>query len=321
MMSKIPLIDISDARTGGQEGKKRVAAQINQACIETGFFTVKGHGLDKTMIADAYASFDKFLKLPLAEKNQCRTEERLCLPQLNGYSGLQEENAYAVMGHKNRPSDYVEKFSMGMWILDDDRELPFPAGELGEELRTNMKRYYLGCQQLGLLLTELFAVAVGLPEDFFADKMDNSYDFLRNLYYPAYNEEDIEGETPPGLAAHTDTVLMAIVTNTAGGLEVKLVDGEWITVETEELDHFVVNIGDLMMRWTNDEWISNMHRVTLSDQDRQAMVFFKVVNEDAVIETIPKFCQDTPAKYAPTTFAEYSHEKAKASFGEKHLGE
>jgi len=51
------------------------------------------------------------------------------------------------------------------------------------------------------------------------------------------------------------------------------------------------------------------------------MVFFKAVNEDAIIETIPKFCQDTPAKYTPTTFNEYSHEKAKALFGEKHLDE
>ncbi len=315
-MIKIPLIDMAPALNGGPEGRQKVADEIGQACRETGFFTIKGHGINKQMITDAYECLERFFALPLEDKNNCRTDDHLCGHQRNGYSALQEENANALMGNPNMPGDLVEKFSMGVWILDDNKTLPFNLADqqLADSLRQHMKNYYTACLELSDLLAELFAIAANLPEDFFVTKINNSYDFLRFHGYPATAEA---ADTNEGLAAHVDGSLLTLLTDTCGGLEVQTREGDWVVAETSELDHFIVNIGELMKRWTNDAWVSTMHRALLVDKKRRSMAFFKVVNDDTLIETIPGFCTDGSPKYEPVVFSDYMIEGTKVLYGEE----
>lgn len=311
-MTEIPLIDLTPARIGGEAGKRKVAEEINQACKEIGFFTVMGHGIDEQIIARAYQSLDAFFALPLEEKKRCVSTQSQCFHQHNGYSPMLAENAHAFMGRKNLPSDYVEKFSMGTWLLDDDRELTFPSAPSCRQLRANMKRYYQACLELTSMLTELFAIAVDLPRDFFIDKMDEAFDFLRFHNFPGMDEKLLNDQ---GIAEHNDHVLLTLLTGTSGGLEVKSRDGQWIEPQSKALGHFIVNIGDLMMRWSNDEWVSTPHRVTLSGEARQSIPFFKVINEDTLIETFPKFCENKPSRYPPISFADFTKEKTDPLYG------
>lgn len=312
-MIKVPVIDLTPARTGGKAEKLMVAEQINQACKEIGFFTVVGHGIDRKVFDTAYKTLTDFFAMPLEQKQACTTDNQPSPHQINGYSALLEENVHAYMGRKNMPSDYVEKFSMGRWVLDDSKkdQLPFPEGEFGEQLRQAMQTYYKSCLELTTMLTHLFALAVDLPEDFFDDKIDDTWDYLRFQTYPGF-QEDFDNRQ--GIADHTDGSLITILTDTSDGLEVKTRDGQWIKPTTDSIDQFCVNIGDPMMRWSNDEWVSTPHRVTLKNKPRQSIIFFKLINDDTRIETFPKFCEDKPSKYEPVIFRDYILEKTNELF-------
>lgn len=167
-----------------------------------------------------------------------------------------------------------------------------------------MKEYYERFREVGVALGKLFALAVNLPEDFFIDKMDKAQDSFRCHSYPK-----IENTGNNGFASHTDLGLLTLVSQEEGcnGLEVFDKDtNSWQLVEIPSIDTFVVNIGDLMMRWSNNEWISNEHRVILTSQPRFSTAFFKVVNEDTRIECFPEFTKTRPAMYQPITFREFA---------------
>jgi isopenicillin N synthase-like dioxygenase len=309
-MTAIPVIDLTRARTGDENDKKHVAAQIDKAFREIGFMTITGHGIDMSIFEDVYRDLDAVFNLPLAQKTTCTTEVRPCPWQINGYSRLLEENAHQLMGREG-PSDYVEKFSMGRSILDENLPLPFPDDPACANLRQSMQRYYESCMALTTMLTQLFALALDLPEDYFLDKIDTSWDNLRLHRYPGF--EGLEHDQ--GVGAHKDTNFFTVLTNEQNGMEAKSRDGEWIKVETTAIDQFMVNVGDLLQRWSNDEWVSNEHRVTLSKNKRHSVIFFQFANDDALIETFPKFYKDGKSKYNPITFSGFIDEKVKNIYG------
>lgn len=155
-------------------------------------------------------------------------------------------------------------------------------------------------------MMSLCAIALGLDEHFFAQKIDRHISAMRINHYPAQEGTPLEGQLRAG--AHTDYGTLTILNgeNTAGGLQVLTRDGTWIDVETAP-DTFVVNIGDLLMRWTNDRWVSNSHRVvnppgTKSDEARLSIAFFHHPNYDALIECV---APEGEAKYPPVLSGAY----------------
>lgn len=312
-MSEIPVIDITPAREGGMEGKKQVAAEIDKALSDTGFMTIIGHGIEHSVFENLNNDLTTFFDMTEPQKKCCSTEDRPCPHQLNGYSALMSENSNAFMGRKNLPSDPVEKFSMGSALLDDDYPLPFPSSKPLEDFRKHAKDYYLACLEVGDMLTELMAIAVGLPLDFFADKINGASDYLRMQRYPAMCKNFDNDE---GISSHTDIVLFAIVSSSVAGLEVKTADGQWIRPQSVNRDEFIVNIGDLAQRWSNDVWKSTEHRVVLTEEMRQSVIFFKEVKGDTVIETFSAFGE---SKYPPITFVDWIKECTDALFGNDNL--
>ncbi|MEE9453258.1 MAG: 2-oxoglutarate and iron-dependent oxygenase domain-containing protein [Paracoccaceae bacterium] len=314
-MEQIPIIDLSPALHGSAEEKYQVAMQIDKACKEIGFIVVHGHDISPDVFTQMYTGLETFFNLPIEEKQKCKLDSGFTMAKDDytpyGYSGLLEENAFAYMGEKGKPSDYVEKFSTGRLILDDSQPLPFPKTGVAKSFRQDVKTYYQACEQLSVILTRLFALALELPEDFFASKTDRSNDSLRLQTYPGFSHDFANRQ---GMAEHTDGTLMTILTDTSPGIEVKLASGEWVRPMLEQEGHFLVNIGDLMMRWSNDEYVSTRHRVVLSDQKRQSIVYFKLANDDTVIESFPKFTQSRRAKYPPIVYKDFSLEKMDALF-------
>ncbi|OEJ24397.1 isopenicillin synthase [Streptomyces agglomeratus] len=312
-MTALPVIDLEHARDGDEV---KVADEISRACTEVGFFVVRGHGIDRKVFDDAYELSLDFFRRPAAEKNALPMRTSTARGDNDyspyGYSALLSENAYAYTGKQGMPSDYVEKFSVGRLVTDDAEELPFPADERGAALRAALKTYFAACETVAARLTELLTVALELPRDFFATRTDRSNDSLRSQFYPGVQQEFANDQ---GMGEHTDGTLITLLTEDGPGLQLRDLKGEWLDVDVPERDWFIVNIGDLMARWSNDEYVSTPHRVRLVDSPRQSIVFFKLANDDAIIECFPKFTRDRAAAYEPIRYEDFSLQKMDALFG------
>ena len=317
-MQSIPIIDLSKARLGSDKAITSAALSIDKACKEVGFFILQGHGIDKKIIQAAYEGLGDFFSLNAQRKAVCKLSSGFTLDHDDytpyGYSGLLEENAYAYMGEFGQPSDYVEKFSIGKLILDNDPQLSTLLDNTDVQNTVNKaKEYFKSLTSLSIYLAELFAVALELPTDFFATRIQNSNDSMRLQTYPGYHRDFANSQ---GMAEHTDGSLFTLLTDTSPGIQVLSKDGTWLEANLLETDHILVNIGDLMMRWSNDQYLSTRHRVVLNNQPRQSIVFFKLANDDTLIEAFPKFyTTEQPAKYPPIIYKDFSLQKMNALFG------
>jgi isopenicillin N synthase-like dioxygenase len=158
-------------------------------------------------------------------------------------------------------------------------------------LRAAWTDYYNAMRDLGDRLMSLFARGLGLAPGFFADKIDQCPNALRAINYPARDDVPLPGQLRAG--AHTDYGTLTILRQDAvGGLEVLDLNQDWVAVESVP-GAFVINIGDLMARWTNDRWHSTLHRVVdppdalASRQRRQSMPYFQNANWSAEITCLP----------------------------------
>jgi isopenicillin N synthase-like dioxygenase len=312
-MKAVPVISLERA---GQGDEAAVADEISRACTEVGFFVVRDHGIERAVFDDAYeASLAFFRRPPEAKREQAmRTLTARGDNDYSpyGYSALLSENAFAYTGKHGMPSDYVEKFSVGRLVLDDAEQLPFPSDEQGAALRVALRTYFAACESLADRIAELLTVALELPRDFFATRTNKSNDSLRSHFYPGQQEEFANDQ---GMGEHTDGTLITLLTQDGPGLQLRDLSGAWLDVDVHQRDWFIVNIGDLMARWSNDEYVSTPHRVKLATEPRQSIVFFKLANDDTLIECFPKFTRQRPAKYEPILYETFSLQKMNALFG------
>ncbi|WP_326700038.1 isopenicillin N synthase family oxygenase [Streptomyces sp. NBC_01754] len=312
----IPVISLDPAHSERTDAEREIADRISDACRETGFFVVRGHGIPPEVFDDAYAASLRFFRLPADTKREFAMRTSTASGDSDyspyGYSALLSENAYAYTGKRGMPADYVEKFSVGRLILRDDEDLPFPDDASGVELRAALKRYFAACETVAGRIAELLALALDLPRDFFATRTNTSNDSLRSHLYPGADAEFLNDQ---GMGQHTDGTLITLLTQDGPGLQLQDRSGRWLDIEVAERDSFIVNIGDLMARWSNDEYVSTPHRVRLAERRRQSVVFFKLANDDTVIECFPKFAADRPPKYEPIRYEDFSLQKMNLLFG------
>ncbi len=312
----IPVIDLAPALRGSEAERRALAAVVDRTCTDIGFFTIRGHGVPTEIIRGLREKADVFFALPLAEKMHAAPSDP-ATPR--GYRGIGLEalsrgNAIAT------PFDLKEFYHFGRERWPD--EPYFTQGEGPRYFIPNRwpahppgfaeaaERYYAAMDRLTERLMGLTALALGLPETFFADKIDKHITAMRINYYPEQKEAPQPGQLRAG--EHTDYGLLTILNgeNVPGGLQVKTRGGAWIDVETEP-DTFVVNIGDLLMRWTNDRWVSNVHRVAnpageAAQRKRLSIAFFHHPNYDALIECV---APPGKAKYPPVVSGRYRDEK------------
>lgn len=153
-----------------------------------------------------------------------------------------------------------------------------------------------------MALRRPIAIDLGLAPDWFAGSLDAPLATLRILRYPPAAGAGI---SCPG--EHTDYGnLTLLATDDAGGLEVRTREGDWLSVPHVP-GAFIVNIGDCLMRWTNDVSVSTPHRVThRARRERLSLAFFLDPNPDAVVEAPPTCVSpERPARYPATTGAAY----------------
>ncbi len=299
MAKALPIIDLSSWSGGGAVAAE-VAKAIGAACRDVGFFYVVGHGVPTTLMDEAFAQSRRFFALPLADKQAIAIET---VGGNRGYSALMHEAL-----DPSRGPDLKEAFNVGFELAPDDPEFlagkPFRSLNAWPNLagfRETMLAYYDACAALGARLHRAFARDLGVPTDTFADKFDRPMATLRLLRYPAAADERI------GAGAHTDYGnLTLLATDEVGGLEVRTRAGAWI--EAPPLPGaFVVNIGDCLMRWTNDVYVSTPHRVVnRSGRERYSIAFFFDPNPEAEVAVIPSCVpRGEPARYRPIAAADY----------------
>jgi len=316
-MSGVPNIDISAFLRGDVEGTRRIAAEINRACEEIGFFFVSGHGVDQDLADLTFAQADEFFRQPDSAKLEIIQPE----PSISrGYTPVAGESLSASLG-KAAPGDLKEMIDIGpIDVPDGEYYTRAEAGahfaanlwpSFSDQFRVVMEAYYRRMNRLANDLMAIFALALDLPTDFFFDKLDKNISALRLICYPEQFQAPIPGQLRSG--AHTDYGTLTILRSNAaaGGLQARHRDGYWVDIMPVE-GSFIINIGDAMQVWTNDRWLSTLHRVVNPPGElaqtarRQSIVFFHQPNYDAVINTLPScFGPGRPKKYQPVTFGEH----------------
>jgi isopenicillin N synthase-like dioxygenase len=327
----VPIIDISKLLNGKEDERREVAKKIGKACEDIGFFIITNHGIRDEVITSAWSATKEYFDLPEEEKL------KLVLPQHEypfGYSRFGDEVLSAGKAAEKSSStanstaavaapDLKELFSLG-----PSHPLSGFPGRILPEVPTSFEgswtAYYNDMEELAAKILGAFALVLNLEESFFEQFIDHHASALRALNYP-----HIEGFVPrPGqlrASAHTDYGTITILRSDAPGLQVSKDKDppNWIDVPFVK-DGLIINLGDLMKRWTNDKWLSTLHRVVNPTPDdtcwaensgstrRQSMAFFHNPNRDAVIKVLG---DPARAKYDPIVAGDFLMQKHLAATG------
>lgn len=324
----VPVIDVSAFLQDDPAGQAEAARRIDEALCSVGFFSVVGHGVDPALTDAMAAQSRDFFDLPMTDKRAC----------MNPAGGI--GRGYVPFGGEANgrttdqaaPPDAKEQIAFGRFELPDSdyyrqdfarvafQPNVLPAQPAGYALTA--RRYYAAMEGLAQRLLCAFATALHLPADFFADKFDHHASVMRVLNYPDQTGMALApGQLRSG--AHTDfgSLTLLLADRDKAGLQVRLRNGDWVDVLPPD-GGFIVNIGDLMAVWTNDRWLSNLHRVANPTtagglgSRRQSIAYFVHANFDALIECIPSCRSDVqPPRHAPVLAGEHRLMKVRLASG------
>ena len=314
---EVPIIDISGYPNASNAERLRLGKTIDAAVRSVGFFSITGHGVPPELVARMDKLSREFFDLPVEVKNRyCRQQSNLFRGYF-GIGGISESHTHG----KTAPRDFTEKFI----ICREPTNLsdPYYQTEAGRRIfapinwpseipgfRATSEEYYVQMSDLAQTLMQLFALGLDLPEMWFDNRIDKHMATLALANYPVPLDEPPAGQLRQ--SAHSDISALTILhgEDKPGGLEVRDSDGTWLTAPIVP-NAFLINIGDLIARWTNDRWISNVHRVAMpphdqaADSRRQSIAFFLHPNYDVIVECIPSCLDGRPAKYPAVTVAEH----------------
>jgi isopenicillin N synthase-like dioxygenase len=298
--TSLPIVDVAPLREAAGDVSGVVDA-IRAACLDKGFFYCVGHGIEADLRGAVFRQAETFFSLPESEK--LKADKRQSRAN-RGYEMLRGQTL-----EPGTPPDLKEGYYIGAEVCDDDPRASrlinvgpnvWPAELPG--FRAVMERYFAEMGALASTLLRGLALSLELPDDHFAGFERDPLATLRLLHYPPQPAVTAPGEK--GCGAHTDfggiTILMQ---DQVGGLQV-WDNGSQAWIDAPPIaDAFIVNLGDLMGRWTNDRYRSTLHRViNASGLERYSVPFFFSGNHDFRIECLPT-CQvpgENP-KYPPTT--------------------
>ena len=316
--NRIPVIDLAPWQAGE---KRSVADQVGRACENTGFLIVRNHGIPQTLIDRAFAVSRSFFDLPFDQKQRSMPENPVA-PR--GYHALGTRNLARTRGVV-APPDLREQFFIGPLADNSSRFAAIPearlfySGNIWPEQPAAYKdvfaETYAALEALAARLMRVFAVALSLPETWFDEKIDRHFSTCPSNNYPVLATNPLPKQIR--CAAHTDFGSLTILAfnDAPGGLQAQMPDGSWQDVQAGP-GQLVVNLGDMMQRWTNDRWKSTVHRVVnppvgQSDTSRrQSIGFFLHPNYDAEIACIETCCSNAdPARYRPIRAGDHMRAK------------
>ena len=316
----IPSIDLHAFLIGSAEEQKIIAAQVDQICKNTGFLIIENHSVPNNVIDEAWSTASVFFDLSLEEKLKSKPANPNC-PR--GYFPIAAEALAKSLG-VDTPPDLKESFGIGPLCAPPheiaDNDFDFHYGEnlwpaLPVELRGALISYFNAMTIMGAQVLRLFAAALELPHDFFERFHAHPMCALRCINYPASDEPLLPGQKGAGEHSDYGSITLLKSDPDVPGLEIKLPSGRWAKAPRVK-DAFIVNIGDMMARWTNGRWVSTLHRVVQPGSEksgasrRQSMAFFHNTSFDAEIECISTCLKPgAKPKYEPVLAGQYLIER------------
>lgn len=302
----IPMLDWQQFETDREE----FLAALGEAIRGPGFFLLQNHTVPPGLRAEVFQMAGVFFDLPEAEKKKLSI---LNTPHFRGWAAEGDES----LDETSVAVDRKESFNIGFDLAPDDprvlRGAPFRGVNVWPDVagfRDTMLAYYDAALELGVAIHRAFAADLGLAPDHFTASFKDPLAALRLLHYPA--ESGVAHEI--GAGAHTDYgAITLLMTDGEPGLQVRPRGGDWTDVPHVD-GAYVVNIGDCLMRWTNDIYASTPHRVLPPKRQRRSVAFFVEANPDTVVAALPG--TGTP-KYQPVRAADYLQSRLDATYAPK----
>jgi len=316
-----PIINLSAFESGSDKDRRRVGMDVDRICRHTGFITLAGHGVDADVRAHMWDAVRRFFDLPVATKAQSTV--RAGYPY--GYMGNEAESLAASRGDET-PPDVKETFNAGPLRVPSDVQDPdalafcyasTPWPLQPPDFVEAWSAYYEAMESLAARIMRMFAIALELPIDHFDPYITSPISALRALNYPPQHHPPRMGQLRAGSHSDYGTLTILWPQDDSRGLEILGPSGDWQEVMPVP-DTFIINIGDLMARWTNDRWHSTLHRVSNPDaahdptSRRQSIAYFHQPNWSAIIDTLPSHI-DTASPYEPVASGPYLMRKFSAT--------
>lgn len=308
-MSLVPTIDLARWRAGHHDV---VAAELDTACCEIGFFQVINHGVDPAVTDAMLRATERFFALSPEVKLRTRPP---ALEVNRGYAARGVEGLAYSVGIA-RPADLFEAFNIGPDDVDIsnpaiavERHRLFAANIWPPEvaaLRPALVNHFAAARGVADTLLDIAALALGMPDRWFSAFTTHSTDTLRVNHYETQPGDPDPEPGQVGMGEHTDYGIVTVLyADAVPGLQIVGPDGRWHEVVPAP-GALLVNLGDLMAQWTNDRWRSTLHRVLPPQRQpstvnrRRSAAFFHDGNHDALIECLPT-CRsaDRPQRYQP----------------------
>jgi isopenicillin N synthase-like dioxygenase len=326
----IPTIDLAPFFAGTPAERRAIAAAVDGAGRDLGFLRVRGLDVPDELRDRCVATALRFFALPADAKRRCGPAGPACF---NGYWGPESELSGALFGAA-RHFDLKEKFKISRpdethafdparpqvgWAYQPNRwpaEIP--------EFAPVFVAFYRAMEQAALSIMRVMAAALDMPAEWFNDKLDRHESTATWNHYPPQQAAPEEGQLRS--SAHRDIGSITLLIEgsgpglAAGGLEIQDRDGRWLPVAYEP-GTIMVNIGDLLRRWTNDRWTSALHRVANPPGDRArlgrvSLAYFQKPNFHASLAAVPSCVSaGNPQRHAVMPAGEYMRYRMLHSVG------
>jgi len=298
--TEMPILDLKDWLAGGPI--EPLIAQFHAACTNMGFFYVKNHGITQDVVDAVFDATRRYFSLSEEERLKDKIDERF----RRGFM------PYGVTQHPGHKPDLKESYELStdLPLTDPDvvAGLPlhgpnrWPADK--PWLKQAAEAYFSQTRALGLRLLRIFALALGQPEEFFLQWCTKPMVQSRLFHYPPQSSPTA---MELGAAAHTDYGMLTILAqDPIGGLELRTRAGEWVAAPYVE-GTLVINLGDMVKVWTNETYVSNLHRVAnRTGRERFSIPTFFNLDYHAPVACLPQFeSAERPAKHRPVKSGDY----------------
>jgi isopenicillin N synthase-like dioxygenase len=315
IFKRIPIIDIAPLVIPNDNSKliQKTGDEIRDACKNVGFFYIKNHQIPQSHLDSVIPSIQHFFNLSLHEKMKIHISKS---DNFRGYTPLGKELT-------NNKYDWHECVDFGLDLKPNDPEVisgkqlagPNQWPENQRNFKKTLEKHWNLMIILGRMITQGLAISLGLSKNYFAPFMNKSHSYMRITNYPPYenNQKENIGD---GIGSHIDYGFLTILLqDNIGGLEIKNSNNEWFSAPIIP-GTFLINIGHMIQRWTNDYYRATIHRVTPpQNKTRCSLPFFFEPDFDTVVAPLEKFCsKDNLPKYKPIHFGDYLERTFKTSY-------
>lgn len=308
--SSIPIIDISRIYSSDLSERKACAEEIREVAHRIGFFYASGHGISEDLVSEVEAQGKRFFALPMEQKMNVWTKKLT-----NTMVGYHPPNSYNRENREHKEAHEAYNCENELFGTLEDRKAGGDRQNLWPEdlpgFREGMLAYHEQITALAMRLTRSFALALGLPEDYYDSILQEPRATVRVIHYPPQPAD----KDQVGIGAHTDFDAFTLLRQgTVPGLQVLNKSGNFIDAPPIP-GTYVVNIGDLLQRSSNGYFKSTLHRVVnTTGQERSTIPFFFSFDSDKLVP-IAETCvsESNPARWTPITSRQFIAEQAEKS--------